>query len=73
MIYLIYEHRVEHAPEINGSSNLNYCCMSEHVLVYFIDLLKERQLAEDKVVELIINLSYYYDQWLRARMFAANL
>jgi hypothetical protein len=47
--------------------------MNEHVLIYFIGLLNERPLAEVKVVELIINLRYYYDHWLRARMFAANL
>ena len=73
LIFNVYKHRVEHAPEINGISNMNYCCMNEHVLIYFIDQVKERPLAEVKVVELIINLRYYYDHWLRARMFASNL
>ena len=73
LLYVIYKHRIEHSPEINGSSNLNYCCMNEHVLIYFVGLLKERKPAEERLVELIINLRYYYDHWSRARMFAANL
>lgn len=47
--------------------------MNEHVLIYFIEQAKERLKAEVQVVELIINIRYYYDHWLRARMFAANL
>jgi hypothetical protein len=72
-MYTIYKHRIEHAPEINGIANLNYCCMNEYVLIYFIDLLKNREEAEVKLVEVIINLKYYCDHWLRARLFAANL
>ena len=72
-MYTIYKHRVEHAPELNGLSNLNYCCMNEHILIYFVDQLKNREEAEVQLVELLVNLRYYHDHWLRARMFAANL
>jgi hypothetical protein len=30
-------------------------------------------LAEAKIVDLIINLRYYYDFWQRAKIFAMNL
>ena len=73
LLYKIYDHRVEHAPEINGSSNMNYMCMNEHLLVYFISTLSDREKAETEVVKLIINLRYYYDHWIRARLYANNL
>lgn len=38
-----------------------------------MDQLKKRHLVEEKVVEMIINLRYYYDHWQRAKMFAMNL
>ena len=45
-MYTIYKHRVEHAPELNGLCNLNYCSMNEHILIYFVDQLKNREEAE---------------------------
>jgi len=47
--------------------------MNEHLLIYFIDLLGSRDLAEDKIVELIVNLFFFYDNWARAKIFAWNL
>lgn len=47
--------------------------MSEHLLVYFADLLGTRELAEHKVVELLINLYFYSEHWPRARTYATLL
>lgn len=54
---------------------MNYCTLNEYVLVFFMDTYKERgrEKAEEMVVELMINLRYFYDQQVRAKMFAWNL
>jgi hypothetical protein len=41
--------------------------------MFFIDKCKIRQKAEEKIVDLLINLRYYYDFWQRAKIFAWNL
>ena len=46
LMYSIYKHRIEHAPELNGTCNMNYCCMNEHVIMYFLDKFKAREAAE---------------------------
>jgi len=38
--------------------------------LYFIDVLGSRDLAEEKIVEMLINLRFFYDQWTRAKLFA---
>ena len=73
LLYNIYEHRIDNAAELNGSVNTSYCNMQEHLLIYFCDLLGSRALAEEKIVELFINLNYFYDQWARAKIYAWNL
>ena len=62
LIYSIYEHRIANAHEINGSANMNYCALNEYVLVYFMDLLRDRDKAEERIVDMFINLRYFYDQ-----------
>lgn len=54
---------------------MNYCCLNEYLLVYAMDTYKEkgRAKAEALIVELLINLRYFYDQQVRAKMFAWNL
>ena len=41
--------------------------------MFFVEKYKERQKAEERIVDLIINLRYYYDYWQRAKIFALNL
>ena len=38
-----------------------------------MDRYKKRARAEEKIVNLLINLRYFYDNWERARIFAWNL
>ena len=66
----IYDHRIRNAPELNGSVNTNYCALNEHVLMFFVEKHEKRQVAEEKIYDLVINLRYYYDNWQRAKMFA---
>ena len=69
----IYDHRIKHEPELNGTVNTSYCPLNEHVLMFFVDKYKRRPKAEERIVDLIINLRYYYDFWQRAKIFARNL
>jgi len=71
-IFDIYDHRIRHAPELNGSVNTNYCTLSEHLLMFYVDKYRRREKAEQKVADLIINLRYYYTHWKRAQIYAAN-
>lgn len=73
LIFDIYDHRIMHAPEINNSMNATYCTLNEHLLIYFVEVHRQRAKAEQKIVELLINLRYYFQHWERARMFAQNL
>ena len=73
LIYNIYEHRIDNAAELQGGVNSSYCPINEHILIYFVDLLGSRELAEEKVVELLVNTISFYNQWPRVKLFAANL
>lgn len=73
VMFEVYDHRIKHAPELNGSANANYCTMNEHLLMFFVDEYRRRPKAEEKIADLLINLRYYHDHWQRARIFAANL
>lgn len=53
--------------------NTNYCSLSEHLLVFFMDYYRTRALAEDKIINLLINLRYYHDHWGRAKQFTQNM
>lgn len=35
IIFDIIEHRIEHAPEINGVVNTNYMSLDEHLIIFF--------------------------------------
>ena len=73
LILDIYDHRIVHAPEINNSTNSSYCSLNEHLIVYFVEVHRRRAKAEQKLVELLICLRYYFQHWERARTFAQNL
>jgi hypothetical protein len=72
-IFDIYDHRIKNAPELNGAANTNYCALNEHIIIYYVDETKSRAKAEEKLVNCLINLKYYYDFWQRARIFTHNL
>ena len=61
LLYDVYDHRVEHAAEVNGLANNQYCALNEYVLVYMIEVYKTRKEAEHMLVELFVNLRYFYD------------
>jgi len=63
LIFDVYDHRIKNAPELNGSVNSSYCTLSEHILMFYVDKYRRRQKAEERIVELLINLRYYYDHW----------
>ena len=41
-IYDIYDHRILHAPEINGAINTTYLGMNEHLILFFVNKYKVR-------------------------------
>jgi len=42
LIFEIYDHRIEHAPEINGMINNSYMSMEEHLICYFTQRYRTR-------------------------------
>lgn len=47
--------------------------MNEFLLIYFVNQVRNRAKAEELVVELIMNLKYYFEFWQRAKIFAGML
>lgn len=41
--------------------------------MFFLEKYRKRPKAEERLVDLLINLRYYYDSWERAKIFARNL
>lgn len=72
ILFDIYDHRIKNAPELNGSINTTYCSLAEHLPMFFIEKYRKRPKAEERLVDLLINLRYYYDSWQRAKIFAKN-
>jgi len=72
-LFDIYDHRILHSPELNGSVNTNYCSLNEHLLVYYMDHYRTRDKAEEKIISLLINLRYYHEHWQRAKTFTWNM
>ena len=68
ILFDVYNHRIQYAPELNGAANTSYCSLSEHLLIFFVDKYSahKRDKAEKAIVDLLINLRYYYDIWQRA-------
>ena len=42
LLFEIYDHRLEHAPEISGAINSNYMSMEEHLIIFFVQKYKTR-------------------------------
>jgi hypothetical protein len=76
-IYLIYDHRVEHSPEINGAINNTFLTLDEHLLLYQCDQGGEkhsgREDNENRLMDFLYSLKYYCQRWPRAKMYARML
>ena len=81
IIFDIIEHRIEHAPEINGVVNTNYMSLDEHLIIFFTNNILIQKIGakfmegtrpeiEQSILEFIYNLKYYSTRWLRAKTFA---
>lgn len=66
-IYEIYDHRILHAPEINGAINNSYLGMNEHLILFFTNKYKIRPQVEKRIIEFLASLKYFVDHWLRAK------
>jgi len=69
-IYEIYDHRIYHAPEINGAINTTYMTLDEHMLVFFTEKFKVRPKIENGIIEFLATLKYYSETWERAKVYA---
>ena len=70
VVYDIYEHRIQNAPEINGVVNTTYLGLDEHLLCYFMMTYGERRLVEKQLIEFLASLKYYADHFPRAKLYA---
>ena len=72
LLFDIYDHRIEHAWEINGAINNTYVALEEHLILFFLEKHRDKPRAqiEMQIVEFLATLKYYSDYWKRARTFA---
>ena len=70
VVYEIYEHRIQNAPEINGLINTTYLGLDEHLLCFFMMKCGERRLVERQLIEFLASLKYYADHFQRAKLYA---
>lgn len=70
LIYDIYDHRIFHAPEINGGINTNYMNMDEHLICFFLEKYLSRPVVEKKIIEFLATLKYFVDHFGRAKQYA---
>ena len=61
LLFDVYDHRLSNSHEINGAANNNYCNLNEYILIFFVDIFRDRKIAEAKIIDLFICLRYYYD------------
>ena len=73
LLWDIYDHRLHYSEEINGAANSNYVCLIEYLMIFFMETLLDRSAAEEAIVDLFVNLRYYYEKWPRAKSFSWNL
>lgn len=70
LIYEIFDHRIEHAPEINGMINNSYMSMEEHLIIFFTQKYRTRHQIERRIIEFLASLKYFVDFWQRAKQYA---
>ena len=59
LIWEIYDHRINNAPEINGTINTSYMTLDEHLLIYLLQKHKTRDATELALVDFLASLKYY--------------
>lgn len=69
-IYEIYDHRILHAPELNGAINTTYVGMNEHLILFFTYKYRVRPQVEKRIIEFLASLKYFIDHWQRAKQYA---
>lgn len=70
LIFEIYDHRIENAPEINGAINNTYMSMEEHMICFFALKYRLRHQIERRIIEFLASLKYFVDFWQRAKQYA---
>ena len=70
LIYEIYDHRIYHAPEINGMINTTYMGMDEHLICFFLSKHQNRQSVERRIIEFLAALRNFVDNFDRAKFYA---
>ena len=50
--------------------NTSYLSMTEHLVIYMLEIHKHRVKAERALFEFLTSLKYYGERWLRARMYS---
>lgn len=72
LLFDIYDHRIEHAWEINGAINNTYVALEEHLVLFFLEKHRDKNRAqiELQIIEFLATLKYYSEYWKRARQFA---
>jgi len=43
LIFNIYDHRIQHSPEISGMVTESYLKMDEHLIIYYLERSKNRE------------------------------
>ena len=69
LIFSIYDHRIQHSPEISGMITESYLKMDEHLVIFFLERNKSRQETEKAIVDFLSSLKYYFDKWNRAKLY----
>ena len=59
LIFEIYDHRIENAPEINGAINNTYMSMEEHLICFFALKYRTRHQIERRIIEFLASLKYF--------------
>ena len=76
-LFDIYDHRIEHAPEIHGAINNSYMSLDEHLIVYMCmtggPRFSTREDIEKRILEFLYSLKYYCQRWIRAMIYAKFL
>ena len=74
LLFEICDHRVEHAPEINGAINNSYLTLDEHLIVFMCmqstQKTGQRKYIEHRLMEFLYSLKYYCQRWPRAKLYA---
>jgi hypothetical protein len=72
-VHDIYDHRIQHAQEIDGGVNNQFMSADEHLIVYYLQKFKTRTETEAGLINFLSSLKYYAEQWQRAKVYTQIL